>query len=299
MNVREIQAKTLLSPTTNPDPWFGIKYTMNLYRGCTHRCIYCDSRSECYQIEHFDDEVLVKINAPALLRQELAHKRIKGYVGTGSMNDPYQPIERQYRLTAQALAILAEFGFPVHILTKSDLVLRDVDLLTAINAAAGPVGAVASFTITAADDDLSRKLEPGAPPSSVRFRALETLAAAGIRTGVMLMPVLPYLEDSAANVTAIITRAHDCGASHVVPGFGMTLRDRQRAYYYAELDRLFPGLRTIYERRFGERYHAAAQNEGRLEALFGELAARYGLARGVTPYQDPRRAAAAEQLALF
>lgn len=299
MNVREIQAKTLLSPTAHPDSWFGIKYTMNLYRGCTHRCIYCDSRSECYQIEDFDGEVLVKANALDLLRQELAHKRIRGYIGTGSMNDPYQPIERTVRLTGRALEIIAEFGFPVHILTKSDLVLRDLDVLLAINAAAGPTGAVASFTVTAADDDLARKVEPGAPPSSARFHALETLAAAGIRTGVMLMPVLPYLEDNAANITAIVTRAHACGASHVVPGFGMTLRDRQRAYYYAELDRLFPGLRATYERRYGGRYHADGQNTPRLQALFDELAARYGLARGVAPYQDPRRAPAVEQLALF
>jgi DNA repair photolyase len=285
MNVREIQAKSLLSSVKDPDPWVGIKYTVNLYRGCGHHCIYCDSRSECYQIENFDSEVLVKANAPELLRFELAHKRIKGYIGTGSMNDPYQPIERHFRLTAQALAIIAEFGFPVHILTKSDLVLRDVDLLRAINAAAGPAGAVASFTITAADDELARKVEPGAPPSSARFRALETLAAAGIRTGVMLMPVLPYLEDNAANITAIVTRAAGCGASHVVPGFGMTLRNRQRDYYYAELDRLFPGLRPIYERRYGERYHADGQHTAQLEALFDGLAHRYGLARGVAPYR--------------
>jgi DNA repair photolyase len=285
VNIREIQAKTLLSSVKKPDPWFGIKYTMNLYRGCTHRCIYCDSRSECYQIEDFDGEVLVKANALELLRKELAHKRIKGYIGTGSMNDPYQPVERTVRLTGRALEIIAEFGFPVHILTKSDLVLRDVETLLAINERAGPTGAVASFTITAADDDLARKVEPGAPPSSARFAALAQLAAAGIRTGVMLMPVLPFIEDSVQNITAITTRAAECGASHVVPGLGMTLRDRQRAYYYAQLDRLFPGLRATYERRFGERYHANAQAGPRLEAVFSELAARYNLARGVAPYR--------------
>jgi DNA repair photolyase len=294
MNVREIEAKTLLSSVKEPDAWFGIKYTMNLYRGCTHRCVYCDSRSECYQIEDFDGEVLVKANALELLRKELAHKRIKGYIGTGSMNDPYQPVERTARLTGRALEIIAEFGFPVHILTKSDLVLRDAETLLAINARAGPAGAVASFTITTADDELSREVEPGAPPSSARFAAMAELAKRGIRTGVMLMPVLPFIEDSVGNVTAITTRAAECGASHVVLGLGMTLRDRQRAYYYAQLDRLFPGLSVTYGRRFGERYHANAQNEPRLEAAFSELAARYGLARGVAPYHAPE-----VQMALF
>jgi DNA repair photolyase len=297
MNVREIQAKTLLGAMAKPDPWFGIKYTMNLYRGCTHRCIYCDSRSECYQIEDFDGEVLVKVNAPDLLRRELARKRIKGYIGTGSMNDPYMPLEREIGLTRRALEIIAEFGFPVHVLTKSDLVLRDMDVLQTINdgATAASPGGVVSFTVTTTDDDLARKLEPGAPAPSARFRALETFAARGIRTGVMLMPVLPFIEDNADNITAVVTRAHACGASHVVPGFGVTLRDRQRLYYYQQLDRLFPGLRGRYERAFGQRYHAAACGTPQLEAVFAELTDRYGLQRCVPPFQVAR----ASQLALF
>ena len=297
MNVREIQAKTLLSATARPDPWFGIKYTMNLYRGCQHHCIYCDSRSECYGIEDFDGEVLVKANALDLLRKELARKRIKGYISTGSMNDAYMPLERKVQLTRRALGIIAEFAFPVHLLTKSDLVLRDLDLLATINdrAAAASPGAVVSFTITTADDELARVLEPGAPPSSARFKALEAFAAAGIRTGVMLMPILPFIEDNVENITAVVKRAHECGAGHVVPGFGVTLRNRQRLYYYRQLDRLFPGLRARYEAAFGERYHAAAQDTARLEAVFEELRLRLGLERGVAPY----RAEEAEQLALF
>src|SRR5512133_1666 len=117
MNVREIQAKTLLSSAAHPAPWFGIKYTMNLYRGCQHHCVYCDSRSQCYGIEDFDGEVLVKANALALLRKELAHKRVKGYINTGSMNDAYMPLERQLGLTRRALEIIADFRFPVHLLT--------------------------------------------------------------------------------------------------------------------------------------------------------------------------------------
>lgn len=288
MTVREIEAKTLLSAAKQPDPWFGIKYTMNLYRGCQHHCIYCDSRSECYQIADFDGEVLVKANAPELLRRELRRKRVKGYVGTGSMNDPYMPLERQLRLTGRALEIIAECGFPVHVLTKSDLALRDIDLLAEIAGAAGGVspGAVVSFTVTTADDDLARKLEPGAPPPSARFRALAAFAERGIATGVMLMPVLPFIEDQPDNIRQIVERSHACGARHVVPGFGMTLRDRQRAYYYRQLDRLFPGVRERYQAAFGERYSAAARGAAQLEALFAALAERYGLARVVAPYRS-------------
>lgn len=289
MNVREIEAKTLLSAARQPDPWFGIKYTMNLYRGCQHRCIYCDSRSECYQIADFDGEVLVKANALALLRRELRSKRVKGYVGTGSMNDPYMPLERQLGLTGRALEIIAELQFPVHVLTKSDLVLRDSDLLAAIEQGAGGASpaAVVSFTITTADDDLARKIEPGAPPPSARFRALAALAARGIATGVLLMPVLPFIEDAPENIRSIVEQAHACGARHVIPAFGMTLRDRQRDYYYRQLDRLFPGLSEKYQRAFGGRYSAAAERARQLETLFTALAARCGLARAVAPYQPP------------
>jgi DNA repair photolyase len=285
--VREIQARTLLSAAKTPDPWFGIKYTMNLYRGCQHRCIYCDSRSECYGIADFDGEVLVKANAPELLRAELRRKRVKGYVSTGSMNDAYMPLEREVGLTRCALEILLEFAFPVHLLTKSDLVLRDAALLAELDrAAASPQspGAVISFTITTADDDLARQLEPGAPSPSRRFAALEALAKHGRRTGVMLMPVLPYLEDNPESVTEVVRRAAGCGARHVVPGFGVTLRDRQREHFYRELDARFPGVRAKYERAFAGRYHADAHNTRVLEAIFTDLAARYGLERRVAPY---------------
>jgi DNA repair photolyase len=290
--VREIEAKTLLSSSKQPDPWFGLKYTMNLYRGCQHRCIYCDSRSLCYGIEDFDGEVLVKANALDLLRRELARKRVKGYIGTGSMNDPYMPLERTLRVTGQALEIIAEFGFPVHVLTKSDLVLRDGDILQAIQQR---TSAVVSFTITTPDDALARQVEPGAPSSSARFEAMASLAGRGIRTGVLLMPVLPLIEDSPEAIAEIVTRAYDCGATHVIASFGMTLRDRQRAHYYQELDRRFPGLSERYRQAFGERYTAPAAGAARLERLFQELIDRYGLKRCVAPF-DPVQA---RQLTLF
>jgi DNA repair photolyase len=151
--VKDIQAKVLLSHVKQPDTWFGLKYNMNLYRGCQHRCIYCDSRSECYGIEDFDGEVLVKANAIELLREELARKRVKGTIGLGSMNDCYMPLERELNLTDRALALIAQFGFMVHVMTKSDLVLRDLDTLEEINQRYATV----SFTITTADDELGKK----------------------------------------------------------------------------------------------------------------------------------------------
>lgn len=289
---REIHAKTLLSSTAHPDTIFGCRYNMNLYRGCQHRCIYCDSRSECYQIEDFDGEVLVKVNAIDLLRDELSRKRIKGLIALGSMNDCYMPLEREIRLTRRAMEVIAEFGFPVHVLTKSDLPLRDVAIFQEIHRRAR---AVVSFTITAADDELARKLEPGAPPSSRRFAAMRAMAEAGIETGVMLMPVLPFIEDTPENVTAIVERAMAAGASHVVPWFGMSMRNRQRAYFYTQLDGLFPGLRQTYERTYGDRYSCDSPNAGKLHALLERLQARYGFETRVTPYQPIE----ATQLTLF
>lgn len=277
--IKEITAKTLLSSSKQPDSWFGIKYTMNLYRGCQHQCVYCDSRSECYQIENFAD-ILVKVNAIDLLRDELPRKRIKGTVGTGSMNDPYQPIEATRNLTGQALRVIAENHFPVHIITKSNLVLRDLDPLKQIS----QVYAAVSFTITTADDALGKKLEPGASLVSQRLAAMKTLSENGILTGVTMMPILPFIEDSEENIRAIVEQAHAHGARYIIAGFGVTLRDRQRAYYYDKLDQLFPGLRQKYEYAFGARYSASGPNVRQLDKLFHELCDRYGIATRMPHY---------------
>jgi DNA repair photolyase len=248
---------------------------------CVHQfCIYCDSRSECYQIEDFDGEVLVKANAVELLRKELARKRVKGTIGTGSMNDPYMPLEAEINLTGRALEVIAQFRFPVHILTKSDLVLRDLDTLRKIN----ELFAAVSFTITTADDDLGKKLEPGASLVSDRLKAMRVLAAHGIHTGVTMMPILPFIEDSRENIAEIVAKAREHGASYIIPSFGMTLRDRQRAYYYDRLDRLFPGLRVQYERRFGNLYHCAANGARQLAEEFDVLCAGHGMATKMGRY---------------
>jgi DNA repair photolyase len=277
--IRSITAKTLLSSVRQPDPWFGLRFSMNLYRGCQHQCVYCDSRSECHQIEDFRD-ILVKSNAVELLRLELSRKRIKGTIGTGSMNDPYMPLEAELDLTGRALEVIAEYQFPVHVLTKSDLVTRDVDRLVQI----GRVYAAASFTITSIDDSLAREVEPGAPPTSRRLRAMQALAARGVLTGTMMMPVLPFLEDDEANIIAIVEQTKDHGGAYVVAAFGMTLRDRQRAYYYDQLDRLFPGMTRRYQQAFGARYECPASDAARLEQVFRETCERVGLATRMPAY---------------
>lgn len=287
----EIEAKGLLSHGKKPDPFFGIKYNMNLYRGCEHQCIYCDSRSECYGIENFTD-VLVKINAIDLLQKELASKRVKGTVGTGSMNDPYTPAEKVYNLTGRALEVIAEHRFPVHIITKSDLVLKDRQTLLEIQR----VYAAVSFTITTCDDDLAAKLEPGAPPPSARFKAMAALAAAGIYTGVTMMPILPFISDAESNITGIVKEAHHAGAKYILPWFAVTLRDRQRSYYYAKLDQFFPGLRQRYQSLFREKYECMANNAHRLSEIFFDHCAAYGIKTKINQYTPEEKA---EQLSLF
>jgi DNA repair photolyase len=284
----EIQAKTLLATVPGDDKIFGLKYNLNLYRGCEHQCIYCDSRSECYGIENFRD-VLVKINAIELLEKELARKRIKGTVGFGSMSDPYTRAELTYGLTHRALEVLARRGFPAHLITKSDLILRDIDLLAEVNR----VHASVCFSLSTVDDALARKVEPGAPLPSARLEAMRRLAERGIHTGAAMMPILPFLEDNPENIRAIVAAVAAHGGTFIAPWFGMSLRDRQRDYYYEQLDRQFPGVRAQYERRFGLRYEAPANRARELSQLFNRLCVEHSIATCVKRYEPPR------QLGLF
>ena len=293
--IRETTVKGILNPVRQPDDWFGLKYNMNLYRGCQHRCIYCDSRSRCYQIENFDREVIVKMNAVDLLAEHLPRKRIVGTIGTGSMNDPYMPIEKHYNLTGRSLEVIADNRFPVHVLTKSDLVLKDLETLAEIS----KVFAAVSFTVTAADDELGKKVEPGAPEVSRRFAAMQTLAKRGIHTGVLLMPVLPFIEDTPENIRAIVKLAASHGASYILPSFGMTLRDRQRDYYYQQLERLFPGTKREYIQQFGYRYFAPARNADQLSRLLEEVCQEHQLELSM-PKFAPRKVSDGDlQMALF
>lgn len=270
--IKEINSKTILNHVKQPDTYFGLKYNMNLYRGCQHQCIYCDSRSECYQIKNFAD-IHVKINAVDLLADALPRKRVRGTIGFGSMNDPYMPVERKYQLCRRALEVIAQHQFPVHIITKSDLVLRDLDLLEKIN----QVYAAVSFTITTADDELSKELEPGAPPSSARFEAMRQLSAAGITTGVTMQPILPFIADTLENITKLVELSHAHGARYILPWFGLSLRTGSRDYYYQKLDQLFPGIKKQYIRQYGKTYICNSPNWEKLDKAFQKAVTKYGI----------------------
>lgn len=253
--------------------WFGTDHTMNLYRGCCHSCIYCDSRSECYHNEDFGT-IRAKADALELLRDELRRKTQPVFAGMGSMSDPYNPFEAELELTRRALMLIHAYGCGTAVATKSDLILRDADLYADIQDQA-PV--ICKVTVTTTDDALAAQIEPRAPSSTRRLRAVEGLSQRGIFTGVLLMPVLPFLEDSAENVLSVVDAAADAGAKFIYPAFGMTLRDRQRTYYYEQLDRICPGLREKYERQYGERYQCPSRKAKALWEIFSERCRERGI----------------------
>ena len=292
MEYREIQVKGILNTVPGEDEWFGLKYNLNLYRGCEHQCIYCDTRSACYQIENFDEEVLVKVNALELLEDALPRKRKVGFIGFGSMNDPYSPAEMVYGLTGKALEIVARHYFPVHIITKSDLVLKDLETLKKINT----IKARVSFSLTTVDDALAAKLEPGAPSPSRRLAAMEQLAAAGIETGAVMMPILPFIEDTPENILSVVEAAAAHGAEYIIPAFGVSVREGQREHFYQQLDLHFPGVRQKYEQTFGWQYQYPARNQEELARLFYDACKRLGLRTRVSSY-SPREKT--QQLSLF
>ena len=268
-----IEARTIISARHENSQWFGIDYNMNIYKGCSHGCIYCDSRSDCYGVEDFD-RVRAKRNALEMIRRELSTKRKKGVVGTGAMSDPYNPLEKEHNLTRGALEIIDSLGFGAAITTKSALILRDTDILRQI-AQHSPV--IVKITVTAARDELSRKVEPGVSVSSERFRAIKELSDAGVFTGVLLMPVLPFIEDTEENISEIIELAHKNGAKFIYPAFGVTLRNNQRQWYYTKLDELFPGLKAKYISTYGNSYECRSHNSKKLWALFKSRCDEYGI----------------------
>jgi DNA repair photolyase len=279
--IQYIETKSILSKLRTEDSWFGIACNMNLYRGCQHGCIYCDTRSECYGINDISI-ISVKKNALDLLVKELrSKKKNRATIGTGSMNDPYMPLEKELQLTRKALQIISNEKFPVHIVTKSNIVERDVDVLQDIS----KIYAAVSFTITAADDSISRKIEPHAPPSSERFKAMRSLAEKGIYTGVTLMPVLPFINDTKENIISIVEQAKESGASYILPMFGMTLRKGSREYYYRALDEGFAGISEKYRLHFGERYECYSPNVKALTDTFKEQCIKLGIESHIRFYR--------------
>lgn len=267
-----VPAKTILQKNKTSD-WFGNEYNMNLYRGCCHGCIYCDSRSECYQIQSFDT-VRVKENALQLLRDELRRKVRSGVIGTGSMSDPYNPFEKTELITRHSLELINAYNFGVTVITKSDLITRDIDVYKSI-AEHSPV--LCKMTVTAADDKLCKMIEPNVSVSSKRFEALEKISRAGLKTGITLMPVLPFIEDNEENIESIVRMARQCGVNYIYPAFGMTLRQNQREYYFNKLDKLFPGLSEKYKKYYGNSYNCVSPNAQKLWAVFTNECDKFGI----------------------
>ncbi|HYH04283.1 MAG TPA: radical SAM protein [Bacillota bacterium] len=268
-----IAAKTIISGYATDNAWFGNNYNMNIYKGCCHGCIYCDSRSECYQIGNFD-EIRAKANALTIIEQELKAKRRTGVIGTGAMSDPYNPLEKEYRLTRGALELIDRYCFGVSIATKSDLIVRDCDLLQKINSHS-PV--LVKITVTMGDDRLCQKIEPNVAVTSRRLAALRELTANGLFAGILLMPVLPFIEDNPGNIRQIIHLAHDSGARFIYPAFGVTLRQNQRDWYYQKLDEHFPGVKEKYLKQYGNAYECRSPRAKELKQLFQSECERYGI----------------------
>ncbi len=268
-----IPAKTILSGYSSDNSWFGNNYNMNIYKGCSHGCIYCDSRSKCYRIENFD-QVRAKENALMLLRKELKSKRRTGVIGTGAMSDPYNPFEKKYCLTRGALELIDKYRFGVSIATKSDLITRDLEVLKAIKTHS-PV--LIKMTITTYDDELCKKIEPHVTLSSKRFVAIQEFSSQGIFSGILLMPVLPFLEDNEENIRGIIRLAYESGAKFIYPAFGVTLRENQKEWYYKNLDEKFPDLREKYIKQFGNAYECRSPKAKALWQLFQEECKRFGI----------------------
>lgn len=269
-----VQAKHLLTPVhVTTDSFYYADWNMNLYRGCSHGCIYCDSRSVCYGIDRFD-VVRPKADALSLLDAELRSKRTSGVITMGAMSDPYNPLEERLQLTRGALQLMLRHGFGAAFTTKSALCARDAGLLADVSRRA-PV--CARLTITCADDDLCRMIEPNVSASSERFAALHTLADAGVYAGVWLNPVLPYLTDTEDNLRRIVRMTAQAGGRFVVCFFSMTLRTGNREYYFDALQRDFPGVRGHYLREYGNTYELSARDPGALHAAFTDECRKYGL----------------------
>ena len=255
------------------------KNGMNLYRGCTHGCIYCDSRSKCYQFTHDFEDIEVKQNASELLEQALHSKRKKCMIGTGAMCDPYMHCEKELRLTRRCIEIIERYGFGLAIQTKSDLVLRDLDLFQKIQEKAK---CVVQMTLTTYDEALCKIVEPNVCTTKKRFETLKILQQNGIPTVVWLSPILPFINDTEENIEGILDYCIDAGVYGIINfGMGMTLREGDREYFYAALDKHFPGLKEQFHHKYGYAYQIASSQNAKLMKLFHKKCRAHGIVDNV------------------
>lgn len=251
------------------------KNGMNLYRGCSHGCIYCDSRSKCYHIEHGFDDIEIKENAIELLENTLKRKRSKCMLGTGSMTDPYIPLESEIGNVRKALSLAYQYDFGFTLITKSNRVLRDLDLIKAINE---KTKCVVQMTLTTYDEDLCKKIEPNVCTTRERFEVLKQLRDAGIPTVVWLCPILPFINDTEENITGILNYCIEAKVYGIICfGMGMTLREGNREYFYKQLDRLFPRMKEKYIHTYGNQYELNSPINSSLMRLFNGICAENGI----------------------
>ncbi len=248
---------------------------MNIYRGCTHGCIYCDSRSKCYGFTHEFEDIEVKINAPQLLEKALKSKRKKCMIGTGAMCDPYLHIEENLKLTRKCLELIDQYEYGVAAQTKSTRVLRDMDLLKSIN---DKTKAVVQMTMTTYDETLCKILEPNVSTTKERFEALLQFKEAGIPTVVWLTPILPFINDTEENIREILEYCVEAGVKGIICfGMGVTLRDGNREYFYKALDKYFPGIKNKYIRTYGNAYDIPSPNNKKLLEILKETCVKNGM----------------------
>lgn len=265
-----IRVKKLVYPVSSGQSWFGITHNLNIYRGCNQNCIYCDSRSNCYQIKDFDT-IKVKQEADFMVDLELSTKRKKGILGLGGMSDAYNNYEKELNYTRNILKSVDKYQFGVTIITKSTLIERDMDILKNINKHS-PV--CVALTITTENDRLQSRIERNTPSSSMRFETIKKLNEQGIYTGIAMMPILPFINDTIENIEGIVKKAHDSGAKFIYASFGVTLRDNQRQHFFKKIG---PELTDKYVKTFGESYMCASLNHKVLKERFEKLCTKYGI----------------------
>lgn len=248
---------------------------MNIYRGCSHGCIYCDSRSKCYNINHDFEDIEVKLDSHLLLEKRLKSKKTKCMIGTGSMSDPYIPLENQIKNTRKCLEIIEKYGFGLSILTKSNLILRDLDLLKKINEKAK---CIVQMTITTYDDKLCKILEPSVCSSEKRFEVLKIMKENNIETVVWLTPILPFINDSVDNIKKIVDKCYEASVKRIIWfGAGLTLREGNRDYFYEKLDQYFPGLKEKYQKLYGLKYEIISPNHNQIMNFFCKQCEKYNI----------------------
>lgn len=272
---------------------------MNVYRGCTHGCIYCDSRSKCYGFTHEFEDIEVKQNAPELLEKALRSKRKKCMIGTGAMCDPYMPCEEELRVTRKCLEIIDRYGFGVVVQTKSNRILRDLDFLKSIHKKAK---CVVSMTMTTYDEELCKIIEPNVCTTKERFETLKVFRDNGIPTVVWLSPILPFINDTKENIEGILEYCMEAKVYGIMCfDMGVTLREGDREYFYAALDKHFPGLKNRYQRKYGYSYELPSERNKELMQLLYQKCEKYGMVCNVERlfqyfHEFPERY---EQLTLF